>query len=38
VLKDKAKAKDDLGMARQAFASKPDKLAQINSVAAELGL
>jgi cytochrome c-type biogenesis protein CcmH len=38
VLKDKTKAKDDLGMAREAFASKPDKLAQINSVAAELGL
>lgn len=38
VLKDKARAKDDLGMARKAFASKPDKLAQINSLAAELGL
>jgi cytochrome c-type biogenesis protein CcmH len=38
VLKDKAKAKDDVGMARKAFASKPDKLAQINSLAAELGL
>jgi cytochrome c-type biogenesis protein CcmH len=38
VLKDMAHAKDDLGMARKAFASKPDKLSQINSVAAELGL
>lgn len=38
VLKDNAKAKDDLGLARKAFASKPEKLAQINSLAAELGL
>lgn len=38
VLKDKARAKDELGMARKAFVSKPDKLAQINSLAAELGL
>jgi cytochrome c-type biogenesis protein CcmH len=38
VLKDNARAKDDLGMARKAFASKPDKLGQINSLAAELGL
>ena len=38
VLKDMAKAKDDVAMARKAFASKPDKLAQINSLAAELGL
>jgi cytochrome c-type biogenesis protein CcmH len=38
VLKDTGKANDDLGMARKAFASKPEKLAQINSVAAELGL
>jgi cytochrome c-type biogenesis protein CcmH len=38
VLKDNAKAKDDLNLARKAFASKPDKLAQLNSLAAELGL
>ncbi len=38
VLKDVAKAKDDLNLARKAFASKPDKLAQLNSLAAELGL
>lgn len=38
VLKDNAKAKDDLNQARKTFASKPDKLAQLNSLAAELGL
>ena len=38
VLKENAKAKDDLALARKAFASKPDKLAQINTLAAELGL
>jgi cytochrome c-type biogenesis protein CcmH len=38
VLKDSTKAKDDLGMARKAFAKKPEKLAQINALAAELGL
>lgn len=38
VLKDKARARDDLGMARKAFASQPGKLAQINALASELGL
>ncbi len=38
VLKDKAKAKDDLIIARQAFAKQPDKLGQINALATELGL
>jgi cytochrome c-type biogenesis protein CcmH len=38
VLKDAAKAKDDLGMARKAFASDPQKLGQINALASELGL
>lgn len=38
VLKENAKAKDDLALARKTFASKPDKLAQINALAAELGL
>jgi cytochrome c-type biogenesis protein CcmH len=38
VLKDTAKAKDDLALARKAFASEPDKLGQINALAAELGL
>jgi cytochrome c-type biogenesis protein CcmH len=38
VLKDAAKAKDDLGMARKAFASDPQKLSQINALASELGL
>jgi cytochrome c-type biogenesis protein CcmH len=38
VLKDMARAKDDLGMARKALASNPAKLGAINSVATELGL
>jgi cytochrome c-type biogenesis protein CcmH len=38
VLKDTARAKDDLAMARKALASNPAKLGAINSVATELGL
>ncbi len=38
VLKDVARAKDDLSMARKAFAGKPDKLGQIEALATELGL
>ncbi|MEQ1547046.1 MAG: tetratricopeptide repeat protein [Chakrabartia sp.] len=37
-LKDTARAKDDLDMARKAFASNPTKLGQINATAKELGL
>jgi cytochrome c-type biogenesis protein CcmH len=38
VLKDAARAKDDLAMARKALASDPAKLGQINALASELGL
>lgn len=38
VLKDKAKAIDDLAMARKAFAKSPEKLAQINNNVREFGL
>jgi cytochrome c-type biogenesis protein CcmH len=38
VLNDTARAKDDLGMARKAFATNPGKLSQINATAKELGL
>lgn len=38
VLKDGVRAKDDLAMARKAFASDPAKLGQINALATELGL
>ncbi|WP_156254906.1 tetratricopeptide repeat protein [Sandarakinorhabdus oryzae] len=38
VLKDLARARDELGMARMQFAGDPAKLAQLNDLAAELGL
>jgi cytochrome c-type biogenesis protein CcmH len=38
VLKDKVRARDDLAMARKAFAASPAKLSQINATATELGL
>jgi cytochrome c-type biogenesis protein CcmH len=38
VLKDNARAKDDLAMARKAFGTQPSKLNQINALARELGL
>jgi cytochrome c-type biogenesis protein CcmH len=38
VLKDNARAKDDLAMARKTFGAQPAKLDQINALARELGL
>jgi cytochrome c-type biogenesis protein CcmH len=38
VLKDAARAKDDLAMARKEFKDSPDKLGAINATAKELGL
>lgn len=38
VLKDNARAKDDLAMARKTFAGQPAKLSQVNALAKELGL
>ena len=38
VLKQDARAKDDLAMARKAFAGTPDKLAKLNTAVRDLGL
>ncbi len=38
VLKDASRARDDIAMARRAFAGKPEKLGQIDALATELGL
>lgn len=38
VLKDMARARDDLAMARKTFSSRPAQLGQVNALARELGL